>query len=54
MPDTVNVYLHDNTSLTRETYRLSKAYIIDARFVSAHSTNQLHRDLSKALPRHTL
>jgi hypothetical protein len=52
-PDTVNVFLHDNTTLTRETDRLSEAYIIDARFVTEHGTRQLHRDLSKALPRQT-
>jgi hypothetical protein len=52
-PESISVFLHDNTALSRELDRLAEGYIIDARFVTGHSIPTLNRDLSRALPQQT-
>jgi Domain of unknown function (DUF4283) len=45
------VFLRDSDQLIMDTDRLSKTYIIDARFISSPSLPHLNRDITRALPR---
>jgi hypothetical protein len=47
MPDSLNVYLHDNYALSNEIDQFSKDYVLDVRFVSNQRLPHVNRDLSR-------